>query len=190
MNIIQASPHLTSPHDVGEIHPMTVKHVDELHPRFLVRCGDMGSKSDSRTAAPIRPLPFHWMSLWSKLQGVLSMISGDWWWLHGRGRSLMLRCSNWKPDCMHASTSLVCLAEIVGEFRCHFIYILRSWRGLWSEYRSRSSFSIPSPCSLMLWSGENHLFLLLAWNLVSALVALLCRWRGLCSPLITRKFKR
>ena len=34
----------------------------------------------------------------------------------------MLRCSNWKPDCMHASTSLVCLAEIVGEFRCHFIY--------------------------------------------------------------------
>jgi hypothetical protein len=43
--------------------------------------------------------------------------------------------------------------------------------------------SIPSPCSLMLWSCENHLFLLLAWNLVSTLVALLCWWRGLSSPL-------
>lgn len=56
--------HPASPHGVGEIQyiPVTdvkLNHVDELHPHFLLRCGDMGSKSDSMTAAPATSFPLY-----------------------------------------------------------------------------------------------------------------------------------
>lgn len=89
---------------------------NEFHPHFLLPCGDMGLQIRLHDSSSGQFLS----TLWSKLQGVLSLeIGGD---CSSKAIGSLIACIDFS----------CCLAGIVGDSPCSFI--LRSSRGLWSEY--------------------------------------------------------